>query len=79
MIPCNRLYFLRLESFGFLLGSSDCFGLQSSLKKEAACSSVEEQQKDKEAIEAEHAAAHAKQAENEAMVRWGRSEGFLGG
>lgn len=42
---------------------------QSSLKREAAASAVEEQLKEKEAIEAENAAARAKIAENEALVR----------
>ena len=41
---------------------------QSALKREAAASAVEEQLKEKEAIEAENAAARAKIAENEAMV-----------
>lgn len=41
---------------------------QSALKREAAASAVEEQLKEKEAIEAENAAARAKTAENEAMV-----------
>lgn len=41
---------------------------QSTLKREAAASAVEEQLKEKEAIEAENAAARAKIAENEAMV-----------
>jgi len=41
---------------------------QSALKREAAVSAVEEQLKEKEAIEAENAAARAKIAENEAMV-----------
>ena len=41
---------------------------QSALKREAAVSAVEEQLKEKEAIEAENAAARAKMAENEAMV-----------
>ena len=41
---------------------------QSALKREAAVSAVEEQLKEKEAIEAENAAARAKTAENEAMV-----------
>ena len=43
---------------------------QSALKREAAASAVEEQLKEKEAIEAENAAARAKIAENEAMVRF---------
>lgn len=42
---------------------------QSALKREAAVSAVDEQLKEKEAIEAENAAARAKIAENEAMVR----------
>lgn len=41
---------------------------QSALKREAAVSAVDEQIKEKEAIEAENAAARAKIAENEAMV-----------
>lgn len=41
---------------------------QSALKREAAASAVEEQLKEREAIEAENAAARAKIAENEAMV-----------
>lgn len=41
---------------------------QSALKREAAASAVEEQLKEKEAIEAENAAARAKIAENEATV-----------
>ncbi len=41
---------------------------QSALKREAAVSAVEEQLKEREAIEAENAAARAKIAENEAMV-----------
>ena len=41
---------------------------QSALKREAAVSAVDEQLKEKEAIEAENAAARAKTAENEAMV-----------
>ena len=41
---------------------------QSTLKREAAASAVEEQLKEKEAIEAENAAARAKIAENEALV-----------
>lgn len=41
---------------------------QSVLKREAAASAVEEQLKEKEAIEAENAAARAKIAENEATV-----------
>ena len=43
---------------------------QSSFKREAAASAFEEQLKEKEAIEAENAAARAKIAENEAMVSW---------
>lgn len=43
-------------------------GLQSALKREAAASSVEEQLKEKEAIEAENAATNAKIMENEAQV-----------
>ncbi|KAA6429432.1 MAG: hypothetical protein FRX49_00826, partial [Trebouxia sp. A1-2] len=42
---------------------------QSALKREAAVSAVEEQLKEREAIEAENAAARAKTAENEAMMR----------
>lgn len=42
--------------------------MQAALKREAAALSVEEQLKDKEAIEAENAAAFAKIAENEAQV-----------
>ena len=42
--------------------------LQSALKREAAASSVEEQLKEKEAIEAENAATNAKLMENEAQV-----------
>ena len=42
--------------------------LQALLKKEAAASAVEEQLREKEAVEAENAAALAKIAENESMV-----------
>ena len=42
--------------------------LQCSMKREAAESSIEQQLRDKEAIEAENAAALAKIAQNEAMV-----------
>ncbi|KAL0042016.1 hypothetical protein WJX77_000793 [Trebouxia sp. C0004] len=42
---------------------------QSALKREAAVSAVEEQLKEREAIEAENAAARARIAENEAMMR----------
>ncbi|DBA98352.1 hypothetical protein WJX82_002463 [Trebouxia sp. C0006] len=42
---------------------------QSALKREAAVSAVEEQLKEREAINAENAAARAKIAENEAMMR----------
>lgn len=46
-----------------------CHGcMQAALKREAAALSVEEQLKDKDAIEAENAAAFAKIAENEAQV-----------
>ena len=46
---------------------------QSALKREAAASAVEEQLKEKEAIEAENAAARAKIAENEATVSCGKA------
>ncbi|KAK9816471.1 hypothetical protein WJX72_000700 [[Myrmecia] bisecta] len=42
---------------------------QAALKKEAAASCVEEQLRDKEAIEAENAATMAKLTENDAMMR----------
>ncbi|KAK9864138.1 hypothetical protein WJX84_002045 [Apatococcus fuscideae] len=42
---------------------------QALLKKEAAASAVEEQLREKEAVEAENAAALAKIAENESMMR----------
>ena len=50
---------------------------QSSLKREAAASAVEEQLKEKEAIEAENAAARAKIAENEALVRYSKAQSAL--
>lgn len=43
--------------------------LQAALKKEAAQSAVEEQLKEREAVEAENAANLAKVAENSAAVR----------
>lgn len=52
--------------------------MQAALKREAAALSVEEQLKDKEAIEAENAAAHAKIAENEAQVRCGSIKKCMG-
>ncbi|KAK9821512.1 hypothetical protein WJX74_005779 [Apatococcus lobatus] len=42
---------------------------QAAVKKEAAALAVEEQVREKEAVEAENAAAQAKIAENEAMMR----------
>lgn len=42
--------------------------MQATVKKEAAALAVEEQLREKEAVEAENAAAQAKIAENEAMV-----------
>lgn len=42
--------------------------MQVTVKKEAAALAVEEQLREKEAVEAENAAAQAKIAENEAMV-----------
>lgn len=44
---------------------------QAEVKREAAESNVEEQLRDKEAIEAENAAALARLTQNEAMVRPG--------
>ena len=52
--------------------------MQAALKREAAALSVEEQLKDKEAIEAENAAAFAKIAENEAQVGCAGSAAFVG-
>jgi hypothetical protein len=45
------------------------FGAQWELRKEAALSAIVEQQKDKEAVEAENAANNAKLLENIAHVR----------
>lgn len=42
--------------------------MQATVKKEAAALAVEEQLREKEAVEAENAAAQAKIAENEALV-----------
>ena len=42
--------------------------MQALVKKEAAALAVEEQLREKEAVEAENAAASAEIAENEAMV-----------
>ena len=53
---------------------------QCRIKHDAAESSLEEQLRDKEAIEAENAAAAARLQENEAMVRgWGGRAGSGGG
>ena len=50
--------------------------VQATVKKEAAALAVEEQVREKEAVEAENAAAQAKIAENEAMVSSLRSQGL---
>lgn len=47
----------------------DGIGVQWELRKEAALSAIVEQQKDKEAVEAENAANNAKLLENIAHVR----------
>ena len=53
--------------------------MQAAVKKEAAALAVEEQAREKEAVEAENAAAQAKIAENEAMVRLTPTSQFLWG